>query len=146
MSVKVEVVNKSNHRLPEYACIGDAGMDVKANISEPIVLHSLDRVLIPTGLYMAIPAGYEIQVRPRSGAALKLGLSCANAVGTIDAKYRNEVGVIAINLSREDIIINPGDRVAQFVLKKVEECEWVEVASLDMTDDRGGGFGHTGKN
>ena len=142
--VTVKVINKSLYPLPAYETPGSAGMDVKANITEPITLGSLERKLIPTGLFVEIPEGYEIQVRPRSGLALKHGISCANAIGTIDSDYRLEVGVILINLSKEDFIINPGDRVAQLVLNKVEQISWKESDNLSTTD-RKGGFGSTGK-
>ena len=141
----VKVVNKSNHRLPEYATIGSAGMDLKANISEPVVLKPLKRELIPTGLYMQIPTGHEVQIRPRSGLACKYGITVANAPGTIDSDYRGEVKVCLINLSDTPFIVNPGERIAQAVLNKIEKIEWNEVAELDETERGEGGFGHTGK-
>ena len=143
--MEVKVVNKSNHRLPEYATIGSAGMDLKANISEPIVLKPLKRELIPTGLYMQIPTGHEVQIRPRSGLACKYGITVANAPGTIDSDYRGEVKVCLINLSDTPFVVNPGERIAQAVLNKVEKIEWNEVAELDETERGEGGFGHTGK-
>ena len=143
--MEVKVVNKSNHRLPEYATIGSAGMDLKANISEPVVLKPLKRELIPTGLYMQIPTGHEVQIRPRSGLACKYGITVANAPGTIDSDYRGEVKVCLINLSDTPFIVNPGERIAQAVLNKVEKIEWNEVAELDETERGEGGFGHTGK-
>lgn len=143
--MEVKVVNKSNHRLPEYATIGSAGMDIKANISEPVVLKPLKRELIPTGLYMQIPTGYEVQIRPRSGLACKYGITVANAPGTIDSDYRGEVKVCLINLSDTPFVVNPGERIAQAVLNKVEKIEWNEVAKLDETERGEGGFGHTGK-
>ena len=142
--MKVKVVNKSNHRLPEYKYPGDAGMDLKANISEPITLGPLQRILIPTDLYMAIPEGYELQIRSRSGLALKSGIFCLNSPGTIDADYRGNVGVILANFSDTPFIINPGDRVAQAVLNKFEKIEWNEVTTLDETERGTGGFGHSG--
>lgn len=143
--MEVKVVNKSNHRLPEYATIGSAGMDLKANISEPVVLKPLKRELIPTGLYMQIPTGHEVQIRPRSGLACKYGITVANAPGTIDSDYRGEVKVCLINLSDTSFVVNPGERIAQAVLNKVEKIEWNEVAELDETERGEGGFGHTGK-
>ena len=142
--MKVCVVNKSNHRLPEYSTPMSAGMDLKANISEPITLGPLQRVLIPTDLYMAIPEGYELQIRSRSGLALKSGIFCLNSPGTIDADYRGNVGVILANFSDTPFIINPGDRVAQAVLNNFEKIEWKEVTTLDETERGTGGFGHSG--
>ena len=142
--MKVCVVNKSNHRLPEYSTPMSAGMDLKANISEPITLGPLQRVLIPTDLYMAIPEGYELQIRSRSGLALKNGIFCLNSPGTIDADYRGNVGVILANFSDTPFIINPGDRIAQAVLNKFEKIEWKEVTTLDETERGTGGFGHSG--
>lgn len=143
--MEVKVVNKSNHRLPEYATIGSAGMDIKANVSEPLVLKPLRRELIPTGLYMQIPTGYEVQIRPRSGLACKYGITVVNAPGTIDSDYRGEVKVCLINLSDTPFVVNPGERIAQAVLNKVEKIEWNEVVKLDETERGEGGFGHTGK-
>ena len=142
--MKVCVVNKSNHRLPEYSTPMSAGMDLKANISEPITLGPLQRILIPTDLYMAIPEGYELQIRSRSGLALKNGIFCLNSPGTIDADYRGNVGVILANFSDTPFIINPGDRVAQAVLNKFEKIEWDEVTTLNETERGTGGFGHSG--
>ena len=142
--MKVCVVNKSNHRLPEYSTPMSAGVDLKANISEPITLGPLQRILIPTDLYMAIPEGYELQIRSRSGLALKSGIFCLNSPGTIDADYRGNVGVILANFSDTPFIINPGDRVAQAVLNKFEKIEWNEVTTLNETERGTGGFGHSG--
>ena len=142
--MKVCVVNKSNHRLPEYSTPMSAGVDLKANISEPITLGPLQRILIPTDLYMAIPEGYELQIRSRSGLALKSGIFCLNSPGTIDTDYRGNVGVILANFSDTPFIINPGDRVAQAVLNKFEKIEWKEVTTLDETERGTGGFGHSG--
>ena len=142
--MKVCVVNKSNHRLPEYSTPMSAGMDLKANISEPITLGPLQRILIPPDLYMAIPEGYELQIRSRSGLALKSGIFCLNSPGTIDSDYRGNVGVILANFSDTPFIINPGDRVAQAVLNKFEKIEWKEVTTLDETERGTGGFGHSG--
>lgn len=143
--MEVKIVNKSNHRLPEYATTGSAGMDLKANTTEPIVLGPLERQMIPTGLYIALPEGYEAQVRPRSGLAAKYGVTVANSPGTVDADYRGEIKVILINLSNEKFVINPGDRIAQMVVARYERVEWNEVATLDETERGEGGFGHTGK-
>lgn len=142
--MKVCVVNKSNHKLPEYSTPMSAGVDLKANISEPITLGPLQRILIPTDLYMAIPEGYELQIRSRSGLALKSGIFCLNSPGTIDADYRGNVGVILANFSDTPFIINPGDRVAQAVLNKFEKIEWDEVTTLNETERGTGGFGHSG--
>ena len=142
--MKVCVVNKSNHRLPEYSTPMSAGVDLKANISEPITLGPLQRILIPTDLYMAIPEGYELQIRSRSGLALKSGIFCLNSPGTVDSDYRGNVGVILANFSDTPFIINPGDRVAQAVLNKFEKIEWEEVTTLDETKRGTGGFGHSG--
>lgn len=142
----VKIVNKSNHRLPEYATLNSAGMDLKANTTEPIVLGPLERQMIPTGLYIALPEGTEAQVRPRSGLAAKHGISVLNSPGTVDADYRGEIKVILINLSNEKFVINPGDRIAQLVVAKYEKVEWDEVATLDTTDRGEGGFGSTDKN
>lgn len=142
--MKVCVVNKSNHRLPEYSTPMSAGVDLKANISEPITLGPLQRTLIPTDLYMAIPEGYELQICSRSGLALKNGIFCLNAPGVVDADYRGNVGVILANFSDTPFIINPGDRVAQAVLNKFEKIEWKEVTTLDETERGTGGFGHSG--
>ena len=143
--MEVKIVNKSNHRLPEYATSGSAGMDLKANTTEPIVLGPLERQMIPTGLYVALPEGYEAQVRPRSGLAAKYGVTVANSPGTVDADYRGEIKVILINLSNEKFVVNPGDRIAQMVVARYERVEWNEVATLDETERGEGGFGHTGK-
>lgn len=143
--MEVKIVNKSNHRLPEYATSGSAGMDLKANTTEPIVLGPLERQMIPTGLHIALPEGYEAQVRPRSGLAAKYGVTVANSPGTVDADYRGEIKVILINLSNEKFVVNPGDRIAQMVVARYERVEWNEVATLDETERGEGGFGHTGK-
>lgn len=142
--MEVKIVNKSNHRLPEYTTPSSAGMDLKANTTEPIVLGPLERQMVPTGIYIALPEGYEAQVRPRSGLAAKYGVTVANAPGTVDADYRGEIKVILINLSNEKFVVNPGDRIAQLVIAKYERVEWDEVATLDETERGEGGFGHTG--
>jgi dUTP pyrophosphatase len=142
--LKVKVVNKSKHPLPQYATEGAAGMDLRANIDEPIVLKPLERKLIPTGLYISLPIGYEAQVRPRSGLALKHGIGLANMIGTVDADYRGQVGVILINLSNEDFVVEDGERIAQMVIAKHERAEWLPVEELDETERGAGGYGHTG--
>ncbi|EFI42279.1 MULTISPECIES: dUTP diphosphatase [Peptoniphilus] len=142
--MKIKIVNKSKNELPKYQTEGSSGMDLQANIEEPIVLKSLDRTLIPTGLFIELPNGYEAQVRARSGLALKKGLSLPNGIGTIDSDYRGEIKVIIINLGKEDVIINPGDRIAQLVIIKYERVELDIVNELNETDRESGGFGHTG--
>ncbi|MDO5789596.1 MAG: dUTP diphosphatase [Fusobacterium sp.] len=143
--IKIQVLITDGVQLPKYETSGSAGMDVRANISEPIVLGSLERALIPTGIKMAIPEGYEVQVRPRSGLALKHGISMANAIGTIDSDYRGEIGVILINLSKDEYVVQPQERIGQLVLNKVAQMEFEVVESLDETERGSGGFGHTGK-
>lgn len=143
--MKVKVINKSHHPLPAYKTKGAAGMDLHAYLTETITLEPLERKLIPTGLFMEIPYGYEVQVRPRSGMAYKHGITVANAPGTIDSDYRGELKVILINLSNETFTIQDGDRVAQMVIAKHDWAEWEEVESLDETERGSGGFGHTGK-
>lgn len=142
--MRVKVINKSKHELPVYATEGSAGMDLRANIDAPIVLHPMERKLIPTGLYIALPMGYEAQVRPRSGLALKHGISVCNSPGTVDCDYRNEIGVILINLGQEDFVVNDGERIAQMVIAKYERAEWEPVDELDETERGIGGYGHTG--
>ena len=144
-SITIPVINRSAFPLPAYATVGSSGLDVRANIEQPITLQSLERNLVPTGLFVEIPLGYEIQVRPRSGLAVKQGLTCLNTPGTIDADYRGEIKVILINLSQEPQIIQPGDRIAQLVLQTIELIEWKTVDQLNETDRGSGGFGHTGK-
>ena len=143
--MEVKIINRSNHRLPEYATEQSAGMDLKANISEPIGLVSLERVLVPTGLYIGLPVGYETQIRPRSGLAAKTGLTVLNAPGTVDSDYTGEVKVILVNLSKDKVFIYPGDRIAQMVIARHEKVEWHEVTELDATERGEGGFGHTGR-
>ena len=142
--MKIQVVNKGHQPLPAYATVQSAGMDLRANIDEPIVLKPLERRLIPTGLHIALPAGYEAQVRPRRGLALKKGITVLNSPGTVDADYRGEVGVLLINLSQEDFVINDGERIAQMVIARHEQAEFVEVEVLDETERGEGGYGHTG--
>lgn len=142
--MKVEIINKSKHQLPSYATALSAGMDLKANLDTPIVLQPLERVLVHTGLFMALPQGYEAQVRPRSGLAIKKGITVLNSPGTIDADYRGEVCVILVNLSNEPFTITDGERIAQMVIARHEQVEWCECEVLDETDRGAGGFGHTG--
>ncbi len=143
--VEVKVVREKGVELPKYETKGSAGMDVRANIKEPITLKSLERILIPTGLKVAIPEGYEIQVRPRSGLAIKHGITMLNTPGTVDSDYRGELKVIVVNLSNEAYTIEPNERIGQFVLNKIEQIEFIEVEELESTERGEGGFGHTGK-
>ena len=143
--MKVKIINRSHHALPRYETALSAGMDVRANLSEPIVLGSLERALVPTGLYVELPAGYEMQVRPRSGLAAKYGLTVLNAPGTVNADYRGEVKVILANLSAEAFTINDGERIAQLVVAQHAQVEWEEVEELSDTSRGAGGFGSTGK-
>lgn len=142
--MKVKIINTSSHDLPAYETIASAGMDLRANISEPITLNSLERVLVPTGLFIELPVGYEAQVRSRSGLALKKGITCLNSPGTIDADYRGEIGVILVNFSKEPFVIENGERIAQLVLAKVEQMEWEATTELSSTQRGAGGFGSTG--
>lgn len=144
IGMKVKVINKSKHALPSYETSASAGLDVRANINESITLKPLERALVKTGLFMEIPVGFECQVRPRSGLALKKGISVLNAPGTVDADYRGEVGVILINLSNENFIIEDGERIAQLVFAEVKQANWIEVVELSETDRGEGGFGSTG--
>lgn len=144
--MNIKVINRSKHPLPEYKTELSAGMDLTANLEEPIVLQSLERKLIPTGLFLELPAGFEAQVRPRSGLAFKHGISVLNSPGTIDADYRGEIGVILVNLSKDEFIVQDGERIAQLVIAKHEVANWVEVEELDDTSRGAGGFGSTGKN
>jgi len=143
--MKVNIINKSKHPLPEYKTKLSAGMDIRADLSETVVLQPLERKLIPTGLFIELPEGYEAQMRPRSGLALNEGLGLLNSPGTIDADYRGEIGIIVVNLSNNVVSIKDGDRIAQMVINKVEQAEWVEVEELTGTERGAGGFGHTGK-
>ena len=143
--IVVKVIKNEGVTLPKYETSGSAGMDVRANIKEPIVLGSLDRVLIPLGLRLEIPEGYEVQVRPRSGLALKHGIGMVNSIGTIDSDYRGEIGAIIVNLSKEPYTIQPQERIGQLVLNKVEQIEWEVVEKLSESERGAGGFGSTGK-
>ena len=143
--LKIRIVNKSRNPLPAYATEGSSGMDLRASLDENQILKPLERALIPTGLFIELPEGYEAQVRPRSGLAWKQGITCLNTPGTIDADYRGEIKIILINLSDEEQVINPGDRIAQLVFQQVQKGEWQEVEILEQTERNQGGFGHTGK-
>lgn len=142
--MKVQIINRGHHPLPEYATTQSAGLDLRANIDESIVLHPMERRLVPTGLFMALPVGYEAQIRPRSGLALKYGITVLNTPGTIDADYRGEIMVLLINFSQNDFVINDGERIAQMVIAKHENAEFIEVETLDDTERGTGGYGHTG--
>ena len=143
--VEVKIINQSPNPLPAYATAGSSGMDVRAHLDVPVVLKPFERSLLPTGLFIELPENYEVQIRPRSGLAIKQGITCLNSPGTIDADYRGEIKIILINLSGEDQVINPGDRIAQMVIQKVEKCAWRKVEILEVTERNEGGFGHTGK-
>ncbi len=142
--MKVKIVNSSGNPLPDYSTPSSAGMDLRANLEQPVNLKPLERKLIPTGLYMELPEGYEAQIRPRSGLALKKGISVLNTPGTIDADYRGEIGIILVNLSGEEFIVEHGERICQMVINKVESVQWNLVGSLDESKRGDGGFGHTG--
>lgn len=144
--MKIRIINKSKHPLPQYATPLSAGLDLRANIDTPITLNPLQRCLVPTGLYMALPAGYEAQVRPRSGLAIKKGVTVLNSPGTIDADYRGEICVIMVNLSDTPFVIEDGERIAQMVIARHEQTEWEETDVLDETERGEGGFGHSGRN
>jgi dUTP pyrophosphatase len=143
--IEIKIINHSNNPLPEYATAGSSGMDIRASLDIPKTLKSLERALIPTGLFIELPSGYEAQIRPRSGLAIKQGITCLNTPGTIDADYRGEIKIILINLSGEEQVIHPGDRIAQMIIQKVEKGNWTEVDQLEETTRNAGGFGHTGK-
>ena len=142
--MQIKIINKSNHELPNYETIASAGMDLRANISEPITLKSLERTIVKTGLFIELPIGFEAQVRPRSGLAAKKGITVLNSPGTVDADYRGEIGVILVNLSNEDFVIENGERIAQLIIAKHERAEWLEVSELSETPRGEGGFGSTG--
>ncbi len=143
--MNVKIINKSHHPLPEYATPYSAGVDLRANITEPVTLKPLERTLIPTGLYLELPQGYEAQIRPRSGLAFKHGLTVLNSPGTIDADYRGEIRVILVNLSNDEFVINDGERICQMVIASHEQVLWEEVEAINETERGAGGFGHTGK-
>lgn len=142
--MNIQIINKSKHPLPAYATELSAGMDIRANLTEPVTLQPMQRCLIPTGLYMALPKGYEAQIRPRSGLAIKKGITVLNSPGTIDADYRGEICVILVNLSAEAFVVEDGERIAQMVIARHEQIDWSEVSVLDETERGAGGFGHTG--
>jgi dUTP pyrophosphatase len=142
--MNVQIINKSKHATPNYETEGSAGMDLRANINEPIVLKPLGRTIVKTGLFIALPVGFEAQVRPRSGLAAKKGITVLNSPGTVDADYRGEIGVILVNLSKDDFIVNDGERIAQLIIAKHERVNWEEVAVLSETERGAGGFGSTG--
>jgi len=143
--IKVKIINESSNPLPQYATPGSAGMDIRAHLPAPVYMNSLERQLIPTGLFIELPKGYEGQVRPRSGLSIKYGLTCLNSPGTIDSDYRGEIKVILINLSKDIQVIQPGDRIAQLVIQNVQKVKWKEVELIQETERNEGGFGHTGK-
>ena len=143
--IEVKIVNNSSNALPEYATNGSSGMDIRADLDTPLKLQPLERKLIPTGLFIEIPEGHEAQIRPRSGLAIKQGITCLNTPGTIDADYRGEIKIILINLSQQEQVIHPGDRIAQMVIQKVERIKWKIVEQLEITERNAGGFGHTGQ-
>lgn len=143
--VQIKIVNKSVNPLPEYATVGSSGMDIKASLSAPISIRPLERILVPTGLFIELPDGYEAQIRPRSGLAIKQGITCLNTPGTIDADYRGEIKIVLINLSGEEQVIQPGDRIAQMVIQQIEKAFWIDTDYLNETTRADGGFGHTGK-
>ena len=142
--IQIKVVNRGHQLLPEYATPLSAGMDLRANLNEPVVLHPMERRLIPTGLHIALPEGYEAQIRPRSGLALKHGITVLNTPGTVDADYRGEVGVLLVNLSQVDFVVNDGERIAQMVIARHEQGQFLLVEELDETERGVGGYGHTG--
>jgi len=143
--MKIKIINKSKNALPSYSTALSAGMDLRANLDSPVVIKSLERVLVPTGLYIQLPSGYEAQIRPRSGLAIKKGITVLNSPGTIDADYRGQICVILINFSSEDFIIENGERICQMVIARHEKAEWLSVEVLEDTERGAGGFGHTGK-
>ncbi len=144
-AIEIKIINHSSNALPEYATSGSSGMDIRANLDVPVSFQPLERVLIPTGLFIELPSGYEAQIRPRSGLAIKHGVTCLNTPGTIDADYRGEIKIILINLSQQEQVIAHGDRIAQMIIQRVETAIWKEVEELAVTERNAGGFGHTGK-
>jgi dUTP pyrophosphatase len=143
--MQVKIINHSNNNSPQYATVGSSGMDIKAFLSLPLTIKPMERVLVPTGLFIELPENYEAQIRPRSGLAIKQGITCLNSPGTVDADYRGEIKIILINLSTEEQIINSGDRVAQMIIQKVEKIEWIKADELETSERGDGGFGSTGK-
>ena len=144
-AIKIKIINQSSNPLPDYATAGSSGMDLRASLEKPLTLQPLERCLVPTGLFIELPDGFEAQVRPRSGLAIKQGITCLNSPGTIDADYRGEIKIVLINLSQEEQVIQPGDRIAQMIIHRVEKGSWEEVRELEITSRNEGGFGHTGK-
>lgn len=144
-NIQIKIVNTSSNALPEYATTGSSGMDIRADIAAPQTVQPMERTLVPTGLFIELPTGYEAQIRPRSGLAIKQGITCLNTPGTIDADYRGEIKVILINLSQQEQVIQPGDRIAQMVIQQVEQVQWILAEQLESTERNAGGFGHTGK-
>lgn len=144
-AIGIRIINESPNPLPEYATSGSSGMDLRAFLEAPLTVKPMERVLVPTGLFIELPEGYEAQVRPRSGLAIRQGITCLNTPGTIDADYRGEIKIILINLSGEEQVIQPGDRIAQMVFQEVVKAKWIESESLNTTTRNQGGFGHTGK-
>lgn len=144
-TVTIRVINRSENPLPEYATSGSSGMDLRASLPAPLHLLPMERMLVPTGLFIELPEGYEAQIRPRSGLAIKQGITCLNSPGTIDADYRGEIKIILINLSGEEQVLQPGDRIAQMIIQKVEKAVWESVPEISVTERNEGGFGHTGK-
>jgi dUTP pyrophosphatase len=143
--IEIKIINQSPYALPAYATTGSSGMDVRAHIDKPLLLKSLERVLVPTGLFIELPEGHEAQIRPRSGLAIRQGITCLNSPGTIDADYRGEIKIILVNLSSEEQVIQPGERIAQMVIHRVEKAHWKETAEINHTARSSGGFGHTGQ-
>jgi dUTP pyrophosphatase len=144
-AIEIKIINHSSNPLPEYATSGSSGMDIRANLEMPQIFQPFERLLIPTGLFIELPADYEAQIRPRSGLAIKHGITCLNTPGTVDCDYRGEIKIILINLSQEEQIIHHGDRIAQMIIQKVERIIWQETDELEVTTRNTGGFGHTGK-
>jgi dUTP pyrophosphatase len=144
MPVEVRIINKSSNELPAYATASSSGMDIRAFLDTPLVLQPFERALVPTGIFIELPQGYEMQIRPRSGLAIRQGITCLNAPGTIDADYRGEIKIILVNLSGEEQVIQPGDRIAQMVVQQVEQVKWKPADQLEATERNAGGFGHTG--
>lgn len=145
-ALKIKIINRSENPLPEYATSDSSGMDLRANLPSSVILKTMERTLIPTGLFIELPSGYEAQIRPRSGLAIKQGITCLNSPGTIDADYRGEIKIILINLSTEDQVINHGDRIAQMIFQRVEKVAWEQSEQISMSVRNEGGFGHTGNN
>ncbi len=144
-AIQINIINQSSNPLPAYATAGASGMDIRASLDASMTMQPMERALIPTGIFIELPDGYEAQIRPRSGLAIKQGITCLNTPGTIDADYRGEIKIILINLSQEEQVIQHGDRIAQLVIAKTEKASWQEVAEITVTERNAGGFGHTGK-